>query len=162
MWYVLYTRPQAEKRVADTLEKLQIEVFCPMTTEIRQWSDRKKKITVPLFRSYVFIRLKEKDRHKVFEVPGVVRYLYWLGKPAIVRDVEIETIQNWISEDKIEGFVVNQLSQGDRVHLSSGAFKNEEAIIEKMGAKRVRLILVKLGCIVNARLKDLVPDRMAV
>lgn len=160
MWYVLYTKPQTEKRVADTLEKLQIEVFCPMTTEIRQWSDRKKKITVPLFRSYVFIRLKEKDRHKVFEVPGVVRYLYWLGKPAIVRDVEIETIQNWISEDKIESAEVQQLTPGDKVRIPAGAFKNEEAIIEEVGSRRVRLILVKLGCVVSARTKDLV-NRMA-
>ncbi len=162
MWYVLYTRPKAEKKVADTLEKLNIDVYCPMTTEIRQWSDRKKKITVPLFRSYVFVKLKEKDRGKVFEVPGVVRYLYWLGRPAIVRDVEIELIENWLCEDKVEEVMVQHISTGDRVWLSVGAFKDEEAIVQEIGPKRVRLILVKLGCIVNARTKDLIADRMAV
>ncbi|GHA48968.1 hypothetical protein GCM10007103_32280 [Salinimicrobium marinum] len=162
MWYVLYTRPKAEKRVAETLEKVQIEVYCPMTTEIRQWSDRKKKITVPLFRSYVFVRLKEKDRHKVFEVPGVVRYLYWLGKPAVVRDLEIEIIKNWISQETVEELVIHQLSEGERIRILSGAFKDEEAIIEKIGPKRVRLILIRLGCIVNARIKDLIPTPIAV
>lgn len=156
MWYVIYTRPKAEKRVADTLEKINIEVYCPMTSEIRQWSDRKKKITAPLFRSYVFVRLKEKDRHKVFDVPGVVRYLYWLGKPALVRDVEIETIQDWLNEDKLEGVEVHHLTPGDKVRIPAGAFKDEEAIIQEVGSKRVRLVLVKLGCIVSARTKDLV------
>lgn len=156
MWYVLYTRPKAEKRVADTLEKIAVEVYCPMTTDIRQWSDRKKKITAPLFRSYVFVRLKEKDRHKVFAVPGVVRYLYWLGKPALVRDVEIETIQDWLNEDKLEDVEVQHLMPGDKIRIPAGAFKDKEAIIEKIESKRVRLVLVKLGCIVSARTKDLI------
>ncbi len=162
MWYVLYTRPKAEKRVAETLEKINIEVYCPMITEVRQWSDRKKKVSSPLFRSYLFVRLREMDRHKVFEVPGVVRYLYWLGKPAIVRDVEIQTIKNWLHEDGVEELVVQQLSPGESVKITSGAFKNEQAIIQEVGSRRVRLILVKLGCIVNARVKDLVPHKIAV
>ncbi|MDT0651627.1 UpxY family transcription antiterminator, partial [Autumnicola edwardsiae] len=90
-WYVLYTKPKWELKVYENLQKKDIKAYCPTVTEVKQWSDRKKKITAPLFRSYIFVYLAEKERSEVFEVPGVVRYLYWLGKPAIVRDVEIQT-----------------------------------------------------------------------
>lgn len=154
MWYVLYTRSKAEKKVADTLEKMKLEVYCPMTTEIHQWSDRKKKVTVPLFRSYVFVRLNEKERHLVFDVPGVVKYLYWLGKPAIVRDTEIETIQNWLTGEDLEDLLITDLTPGDRVILQGGAFRNKEAIIKDASPKRVRLILLELGCTVSAKTRD--------
>src|SRR5690606_40964625 len=92
-WYALYTKPRNEKKVADGLAKLGIEVYCPMVIQVRQWSDRKKKVELPLIPSYVFVRLEEKERERVFEVPGIVRYLYWLGKPAVITDVEIKTLQ---------------------------------------------------------------------
>lgn len=156
LWYVLYTRPKAEKRVADNLQKIALEVYCPMTTEIRQWSDRKKKVSTPLFTSYVFVKLKEKDRHKVFDIPGVVKYLYWLGKPAIVKDYEIDTIKNWLIDGEVKEATVEHISPGDRVHISSGTFKNQEAIVRELGPKRARLILLNLGCVVNIRTRDLV------
>src|SRR5690554_7279042 len=77
-WYALYTRPRNEKKVVQGLTSLGIEVYCPMVTEVRQWSDRKKKVALPLIPSYVFVRIAETKRSMVFEVPGVVRYLYWL------------------------------------------------------------------------------------
>lgn len=156
MWYVLYTKPKAEKKVAATLEHINLEVYCPLSTEIHQWSDRKKKVTVPLFRSYVFVRLKPSERNKVFEVPGVIKYLYWLGKPAIVRDVEIQTIKDWLDGNAAEKITVEQLSPGDKIIIRSGAFKNEEAIIREVGPKRVRLILSKLGYSISIKTREVV------
>lgn len=156
MWYVLYTKPKAEKKVAATLEHINIEVYCPIITEIRQWSDRKKKITVPLFRSYVFVRLRPGERHKVFEVPGVIKYLYWLGKPAIARDVEIQAIKDWLEGNDVEQIAVEQLSPGDKIIIKSGVFKNEEAIIREIGPKRVRLILSKLGYTISIKTREVV------
>lgn len=158
MWYVLYTKPRAEKRVADFLSNINLEVFCPMVTEVRQWSDRKKKVRVPLFTSYVFINIKERERYKVFDVPGVVKYLYWLGKPAVVRDVEIQTIQQWLEGDELEEVSVSHLSPGDKVIISSGAFKNEEAIVKEVGSRRIKLILLSLGCTVNAKTRDVLRE----
>lgn len=161
MWYVLYTKPRAEKKVADFLDNMNLEVFCPMVTEVRQWSDRKKKVTVPLFTSYVFIKIKERERSKVFEVPGVVKYLYWLGRPAVVRDVEIETIQKWLQGDELEEVSVSHISPGDKVVICSGAFKNEEAIVKEVGPKRIKLILLSLGCTVNAKTRDVLQEASA-
>src|SRR5690606_27789973 len=98
-WFVVYTRPRAEQKSAQELEKLGVEVYCPVITELRQWSDRSKKVKSPLFKSYIFVRLKEPDRATVFSVPSVVRFLTWLGKPAVVKDQEIETIREWLNND---------------------------------------------------------------
>lgn len=158
MWHVIYTKPKAESRVAETLRKINVEVYCPMVTEVRQWSDRKKKLSVPLFRSYVFIRITEKERHKVFDVPGVVRYLYWLGKPALVRDAEIDTIKDWLRGGGVEDVLIENLSPGDRIIIKSGALKDQEAIIKKVGSKRIRLVLVDLGCAVTAKTRDVLQE----
>ena len=101
-WFVIYTKSRQEKKVALELEKMGITVYCPMINQIRQWSDRKKKVEVPLISSYVFVQLKERDRETVFEVPGIVRYVYWLEKPAIVRDEEIAVMKTWLSTQTVE------------------------------------------------------------
>ena len=71
------------------LNDLGVEVYCPVKTEVRQWSDRKKKVIVPVLPSMVLVHLKETDRDQVFLVPGVLRYLFWLGKAAQVSSKEI-------------------------------------------------------------------------
>jgi transcriptional antiterminator RfaH len=75
-WFVIYTKSKNEKKVSERLEAMGIEVFRPMVTTIRQWSDRKKKIKTPLLNSYIFVKIEEQNRNKVFEIPGVVRYLF--------------------------------------------------------------------------------------
>ncbi|MFD1094259.1 UpxY family transcription antiterminator [Salegentibacter chungangensis] len=155
-WYVLYTKPRTEKKTAQALEEMGVEVYCPLIEEVRQWSDRKKKVILPLFKSYVFVNIAEKDRSLVFEVPGVVRYLNWLGKPAVVRDEEIEAIRAWLDDEEISELEMQELSPGDKLIISGGAFKDHKAIIKEVGKKRLRLILPKLGCTVSARIREVV------
>ena len=155
-WYVLYTKPRTEKRVAESLEQMGVEVYCPLITEIKQWKDRKKKLRTPLFKSYVFIKLEEKNRNRVFDVPGVVRYLFWLGKPAIVRNEEIEVIQEWLDGEKVDDAKVEHLNEGDKISIKNGVFKNQEAIIREVGNRKMRLILPKLGCTVEVLTKEVI------
>ncbi|WP_282018592.1 transcription termination/antitermination protein NusG [Salegentibacter mishustinae] len=155
-WYVLYTKPRTEKRVAESLEQMGVEVYCPLITEIKQWKDRKKKLKTPLFKSYVFIKLEEKNRNRVFDVPGVVRYLFWLGKPAIVRNEEIEVIQEWLDCEKVDDAKVDHLNQGDKISIKNGVFKDHEAIIREVGNRKMRLILPKLGCTVEVLTKEVI------
>lgn len=153
-WYALYTKPRWEKKVAKELEQNGIECYCPTVTEVRQWSDRKKKVTTPLFKSYVFVRLTEKERARVFDVPGVVQYIFWLGKPAIIRDVEIETIKRWLEDDRVEDVEIGHLTPGDKITISGGSFKGQEAIIDKVGRKRLRLVLKSLDCVVSVKVSE--------
>ena len=155
-WYVLYTRSRAEREIARMLEEMGFNVFCPVITEVKQWSDRKKKVTSPLFKSYVFVYLHEHDREKVFEIPGVVRYLYWLGKPAIVRDEEIQTIRDWLNNDRYQNVKVDNLAAGDRITIANGSFKGKNAIISEVGKHRLKLILKSLDLVVSVRVSDVV------
>jgi len=153
-WFVVYTRPRAEQKSAQELEKLGVEVYCPVITELRQWSDRSKKVKSPLFKSYIFVRLKEPDRATVFSVPSVVRFLTWLGKPAVVKDQEIETIREWLNNDVYEAPQVHSLSPGDQVKIHQGALKGRSGIIQEVGKREVRLVLESLGFVVTTRIKD--------
>lgn len=153
-WYVLYCKSKYEIKSAATLNKMGIEVYCPVLKEVRQWSDRKKVVTRPLFNSYLFVKLKEQEREKVFEVNGIVRYLFWLGKPALVKDKEIETIQEWLEGGRTEKIEVSGLTPGDHLKIKNGLFKDKEARVLDIGKSTMRLILKNLGCTVTVKIKD--------
>lgn len=123
-WYVVYTKPKWEKKVAEKLTQIGIECYCPLITQVKQWSDRKKKVEMPLFNSYVFIQIEDADRNSVFEVAGIVRYLFWLGKPAVVRDEEINVIKNSLKASNIADISVSQIQVGDKIKLETGDRKS--------------------------------------
>src|SRR4051812_2412383 len=97
-WYAVHTRQRWEKKVAYLLEKKGIEQYCPLNKVYRQWNDRKKIALEPLFNSYVFIRVTETDHLKVKQTEGVLRILHWLGKPAVIKDAEIQTIKRFLND----------------------------------------------------------------
>ncbi len=152
-WFVLYTKPQNEKKVAERLEKAGFEVYCPVVKTVKQWSDRKKKIQVPLFKSYVFICIEEADRDKVFAFPGVVRYLFWLGKPAIVKPQEIAAIQDFLrSYGENRTLTVTNLEPGQRVKVIAGALANLSGEIVRIHKNKVILQIDSLGMAIQAEL----------
>src|SRR5690242_12899225 len=101
-WYVLYTKPRNEKKVAELLKQKGVDVFCPIKEEIRQWSDRKKKILEPVFKSYIFVRLSNYKENSigVLTTPGAIRFLWWTGKPGVVRADEIQAIKDFLENYK--------------------------------------------------------------
>ena len=153
-WYVIRTKPQHEIKSARILEDLGVEVFSPVVTEIRQWTDRKKKVTLPLFRTYVFANLEEKQRNLVFEAPGVLGFLNWQNKPAIAKSQEIEAIKSWLNNDRLDGFEVNSLKPGDKVEIKSGKLAKKKAIIKEVGSKKLKLILPDIGWTLTANIQD--------
>lgn len=152
-WYVVYTKPKWEKKVAEKLNQIGIECYCPLVTQVKQWSDRKKKIEVPLFNSYVFVHLEEIDRNSVFQIAGAVRYLFWLGKPAIVKDQEIESIKTSLNSANISEISVSTIKAGDRITLESGAFANQNAIVQEVSNNHYILVLETLGCVLKIKYK---------
>src|ERR1700680_3793725 len=92
-WYAIYTRPRWEKKVTERLTRGKIETYCPLINVLKQWADRKKTILEPLFTSYVFVHISDTERILVKETDGIINFVHWLGKPAIVRDEEIEVIK---------------------------------------------------------------------
>ncbi|MFV8322679.1 UpxY family transcription antiterminator [Flavobacterium sp. LB3P21] len=152
-WYVVYTKPKWEKKVAEQLKNKGIECYCPLITQVRQWSDRKKKVEVPLFNSYVFVQLPDSERNAVFQSVGVVRYLFWLGKPAIVRDEEISVIKKWLNPSEGNEVSVLSFQIGDAIQLDSGPFSNQKAIVQEVTNTHYVLVLESLGCVLKMKYK---------
>jgi len=147
-WFAIYTRPKNEKKVVEGLEKLGIEVYCPMVTQIKQWSDRKKKVETPLINSYVFVNIEDKNRNIVFEVPGVVRYLFWLGKPAIIQEQEIDTLKASL-KGIFSSVEVNGIEPGDSLTISQGPFQGKEGVVAHVDKNKIRLVLKELGVLIT-------------
>lgn len=152
-WYVVYTKPKWEKKVAEQLTKIGIECYCPLITQVRQWSDRNKKVEVPLFNSYVFVQLEDSDRNLVFQSAGAVRYLFWLGKPAIVKNEEISVIKNWLETPDTYDISIDSIQVGDKITLESGPFSSQEAIVQEINKTHYVLVLETLGCVLKMKIK---------
>ena len=147
-WFAIYTRPKNEKKVTEQLLNMGIVAYCPMVTQMKQWSDRKKKVETPLIISYVFVNIEDKNRNIVFEVPGVVRYLFWLGKPAVIKDVEIvslkEGLKGILTSVEVEG-----IQPGDTISISKGPFQGKEGVVSQVEKNKIRLVLKELGVLVT-------------
>ena len=143
-WYALYTKPRNEKKVEEQLHKMGLEVFCPKVSVVKQWSDRKKKVSQPLIPSYVFIKIKEQERDLVFSVSGVVRYLFFLGKPAIIKESEINAMKETLNHDFKEVQVAD-LEKGKTFTIEEGTFKGQEATFIEQKDNKIILRLESLG-----------------
>jgi transcription antitermination factor NusG len=124
-----------------------------LITQVRQWSDRKKKVEVPLFNSYVFVQLPDSERNAVFQSVGVVRYLFWLGKPAVVRDEEISVIKKWLNTSEGKEVSILSFQIGDAIQLDSGPFSNQKAIVQEVTNTHYVLVLESLGCVLKMKYK---------
>ncbi|MGZ5281381.1 MAG: UpxY family transcription antiterminator [Bacteroidia bacterium] len=92
-WYVWYTKPRAEKKVRDRLVVKGLEVFLPLNKELRQWSDRKKWVEAPLFSGYIFSYISQREWDTVCFTEGILTYVRSEGKPAIIRQNQIDQIR---------------------------------------------------------------------
>lgn len=143
-WFVVYTRPQQELKVARELSVMGITNYCPTITLIKQYSDRKKKVTKPLLSSYVMVQLEEKERNKVFASSGIVRYLFFLGKPAVVPAPQINLMHDHLN-GVYSDFKVTTLSVGDSHTISQGPFSGLSGRVVETDNTKVKLELVSLG-----------------
>lgn len=151
-WYVLYTKSRTEKAVADKLKERGIEVYCPLVKTKRKWSDRMKTVEEPLFRSYCFVNLEEQQRAQVFGVPGIVRYLFWMNKPAVVRDSEIEIIRRMLKETDNNHIQVETFSASDRIKIKSGSFQNIEGNVMNQQGKTLQVFIDSLQMVIRVDL----------
>jgi transcription antitermination factor NusG len=152
-WYVVYTKPKWEKRAAEQLTQLGVECYCPTIKKTIQRSDRKVKVEVPLFNNYIFVQLADKDRNMVFLSPGVIRYLFWLGRHAIVKEKEIDIIKEWLNVgDTSKEISVMQYQIGDKIKLHSGPFCEQNAFVKDITKTHYVLILESLGYVLKVKI----------
>ncbi|MGC1473617.1 MAG: UpxY family transcription antiterminator [Psychroserpens sp.] len=152
-WYVLMTKPKSEKKVAERLKRMGVQVYCPMKIEVRQWSDRKKKVEVPVLPSTVFVKLEDSNRSIVFNVPGAVRYLFWLGQAAIVPSHEIEILEAAI-QSAFQIVDVQEIRPGDTIEIKGlGVLDKQKGTVKYISGNQCWVVLNSLGYVVKMDLK---------
>lgn len=137
-WYAVYTRPRWEKKVASLLLERGIENYCPINKVTRQWSDRRKVVLEPVFKGYVFVRLEEDKKWEVKEVNGILNFVYWLGKPAVIRDEEIDVIRKFLNEFSDVEVSQKGFTVSSEVRIKQGVLMNYKGIVvEVLGNRAV-------------------------
>ena len=158
-WHVIYTKSKWEKKVEGLLLNAHIESWCPVQKKERQWSDRKKIIEEPLFRSYVFVKISKEEYSKVLGIVGVVNFLYFEKKPAVIRDNEIETIRKYLGLANTSIQVVNMtnLPAQTKVSINQGLFMGQKGEVIRSSKKTVfvQLESINMMMIVEFKLAEI-------
>jgi transcription antitermination factor NusG len=145
-WIVLRTKSRGEKKLEKMLLDKGWEACCPCYSTLKQWSDRKKKVSIPLISSVVFVRLNNRDIHALYDFPLVSSIMKDQGKTALVRDIEIQNLktlsQNW-EEDLIQEETGHVYEKGDLVQVVSGKFTGLEGEFVNIQGKHKLLIAIK-------------------
>lgn len=146
-WYALYTKPRWEKKIDAALVSKGIESWCPLQKVERQWSDRKKVIEDPLFKSYVFVHINDTERSKVLMTDGVLNFVYYLGKPAVIKHEEVDLIKKYLAEKDASISILSQEGYKEemRIKVNHGVFMGNEGTVIRGGRKKVYVKLESLG-----------------
>jgi transcription antitermination factor NusG len=137
-WYAVYCRPRHEKRVLANLMEENIEAYLPLQTTIKQWSDRKKKVSEPLFSCYVFVRIASSDYYRVLNQNGVVRYVTFEGKAISIPEEQIHIIKCMLEQEVQTTEIADRIPAGSKIEIVAGPLSGIKAeLVEYAGKKRV-------------------------
>ena len=144
-WHAVYTKPRWEKKVAALLEARGIEYYCPLNKVLKQWSDRKKMVLEPLFKSYVFVRVEEDKKWELLSIARIIKYVSWLGKPAIIKETEITTIRKFLKEFSSVEVVEGTLEINAPVKIKQGVLMNYHGILLQISGNRASIKIESMG-----------------
>jgi len=146
-WFALYTKPRWEKKINTALLKKGIESWCPLQIIEKQWSDRKKIIEEPLFRSYVFVKISAEEKNNVLNTDGVLNFVYYLSKPAVIKDEEVNNIRMYLADKDARISIISDegFMQGEKIKINFGVFMDKEGTVLKGSKKKVFVQLQSLG-----------------
>ena len=123
-WFAIYVKSRSEKKVFKLLEDIGVESFLPLITRVKQWSDRKKKVDEPLFRSYLFVNIQLTDYYRVLQIPGVVKFITFEKQPVPVPDNQIIAIKEYINDIDLQNINYEDFKEGELVRIKSGQMKD--------------------------------------
>lgn len=141
-WYPVYTNSRAEKKAHQELQKKHIECYLPLKKEVKQWSDRKKIVEEPLFKSYLFVKISNKEHAEVLMTHGINRFLYFSGKIAVMPDKQMEDLKLLMSSGEDLELIDYDIQPGERVLVNAGPFKG--MIAELVSIKNKKSLVLKL------------------
>jgi transcription antitermination factor NusG len=146
-WHAIYVHSRAEKKVHTELMRKEIESFLPLQRRLRQWSDRKKWVEMPLISGYVFVRITRKDYDAVLQIDNVMQYVRFEGKAAVIRDQDIEVLKRMLGQSDAEvEITMEELQPGTLVEIISGPMMGVRGeLISFRGNNKVALRISPLG-----------------
>lgn len=149
-WLAVYTRPRWEKKVNQLLLEKGIESYCPLNKVRRKWSDRVKIVEEPLFKSYVFVKVSDEDRAVVRLTSGAINFVYWDGKPAVIKEKEITAIKRFLDEYENVEVMPVELKLNQRVRITNGTMMDHEGKVLDIRHKTAKIAIDSLGYILVA------------
>jgi transcription antitermination factor NusG len=159
LWYAVYTKARCEKKVHIMFEQKGLESYCPLTKVSRQWSDRVKVVEEPLFKSYVFVKVNDEEKSEVRLTDGVVNFVYWLGKPAVIKEAEITIIKKFLNEHAQVRAEKIDVQPNQRVKITAGVLMGREGVVMKRFGNKIVISLDNIGYRLVA---ELTPDSIDV
>jgi transcription antitermination factor NusG len=144
-WLAVYTKPRWEKKVNALLNTKGFESYCPLNKVRRKWSDRIKLVEEPLFKSYVFVNITSDEEPAVRMINGVLNFVYWLGKPAVIKQQEIDRIKRFLNDYEDVSAEALAIKPADTVVIRAGALMDKEAKVIRQLGNRVELEIESLG-----------------
>jgi len=145
-WYAIYTRPRWEKKVAELLTRKEITNYCPLNKVKKQWADRKKIVYEPLFTSYVFVNIADRELIPVKETEGVLNFVYWEGRPAVIKQEEIDTIKLFLKEHEVVSIErAEAINPNDQIKITHGPLMMREGKVVEVRHKTVKVLIPSLG-----------------
>lgn len=149
-WLAIYTRPRWEKKVNQLLTEKGFESYCPLNKVKRKWSDRIKVVEEPLFKSYVFVKVAEKERTEVRMTSGAINFVYWNGKPAVIKEKEISAIRRFLNEYEYVEARPMDVKLNQRVRIINGTLMDKEGKVLELRHKTAKIAIESLGYILVA------------
>lgn len=142
-WLALYTRPRFEKKILKALEEQNIECYLPLIKTLRQWSDRRKWVEVPLFSSYVFVNVSVSEHLVVLNTPGSVRFVAFEGSAVEIPVKQIESIK-WVLSTNIEAEPLEEkIPEGSRVEVIKGPLMGLNAELTRYNNKNIIILRIE-------------------
>lgn len=134
------------------LQEKGMEVYCPLNKVRRQWSDRVKIVEEPLFKSYVFVKISDEERTEVRLTPGVINFIYSNGKPAQIKEKEIQAIKRFLNEHSDVALIPLEVNLNQKVKINAGLLMDKEGTVVGFSKKWAKVMIESLGCMLVANI----------
>jgi len=146
-WHAVYVKSRAEKKAQIELQIQEIETFLPLQRKLRQWSDRKKWVEMPLISGYLFVRASRKEYDQILQSNFVVSYVRFEGKAAIIPDYQIEYLKLMLKQDSSEVEITREkLKPGQMIEVVAGPLIGLKGKLQKIkGKSKVAIEIEQLG-----------------
>lgn len=153
-WYAIYTKSRCEKKVLSDLAAIGVEAYLPLRVVERQWSDRKKKVEMPIINSYVFVKLPPDNLECVYNIAGFVAYVRNGRNAAVISEREITVMRKAVDSEFEISIEHSLIEKGQKIKIISGALQGTEGIVSDINKRKINIVIASLGFTLVVDLKN--------